>query len=292
MITIDESRCTLCGLCLPVCVRRILQEGKKSVEVTDPELCMLCGHCQAVCPTDAWQFTAGNEEFIPAPHREEIPEPNTFLRFLRRRRSLRVYQNKLVEKEKLKKIIEAGRYAPTGSNRQACAYEVFGGREILDPICALAIQTLEKQGREMEEILDRLRRKKEPIPEELLPRQYLSPVWARIARKWAAGEDQLLHQAPALVVIHMKKNLATTPEFDAGIASAQMILMAETLGLGTCYIGFLIMAIENSPELKEMMRIPADHRALLAFTVGYANVEFLKLVARKPAQVEWIGDFA
>jgi len=63
-----------------------------------------------------------------------------------------------------------------------------------------------------------------------------------------------------LIIIHMKKTLATTPEIDAAIASTQMVLLAETLGLGTCYIGFLIWAIENSGLLKKRFRDPAGEQ--------------------------------
>ena len=97
MITIDEKRCTKCGLCIPICVRRILQEGDSSIQIIDPALCLYCGHCKAVCPTDAPQFSEGNEEFTAVPSKEEIPSAVPFLRFLRNRRSLRLYQDKPVE---------------------------------------------------------------------------------------------------------------------------------------------------------------------------------------------------
>ena len=120
MITIDEQKCTLCGECILVCVRRILQKGETSVEILDPAMCLYCGHCKAVCPADAIQFSEGNDQFLPVPSKKGIPSPAVFFRFLRRRRSLRLYQDRLVEKTKLRMLIEAGRYAPTGSNRQAC----------------------------------------------------------------------------------------------------------------------------------------------------------------------------
>lgn len=291
MISIDESKCTNCGLCIPVCVRRILQEGEKSAEIIGPAMCLYCGHCKAVCPTDAPQFSEGNEEFKPGPSKEEIPSPAPFFRFLRSRRSLRLYQDRPVEKEKLKMLIEAGRFAPTGSNRQACEYVVVSGRKALDKICSLAIQNLQRQGKAIQEVLDEHSRLKKPLPEEMISRQTLPAVWDRIAKKWDEGTDQLLHHAPSLVIIHMKSNLATTPEIDAAIASTQMILMAETQGLGTCYIGFLITAIENSEELKEMLKIPSDHRSLVAFIVGYPDVEFLRMVYRNPAKTTWIDEF-
>ena len=291
MITIDERRCNNCGLCVPICVRRILEEGENSVRITDPGMCLYCGHCKAVCPTDAPQFSEGAEEFTPVPSQEEIPAAAPFFRFLRSRRSLRVYQERLVEKTKLKMIVEAGRYAPTGANRQACEYVVIGGRKTLDKICSLAIQNLLKQGKKIQEILDEHKRSQKPLPEKMISRQNIPAVWERIAKKWEEGVDQLLHHAPALVLIHMKKNMAATPEIDASIASTQMVLMAETLGLGTCYIGFLIWAVEDSKKLKKMLGIPPDHKSLIAFTIGYPDVKFLRLAARNPAKASWMGEF-
>jgi nitroreductase/NAD-dependent dihydropyrimidine dehydrogenase PreA subunit len=292
MIRMDANRCTHCGLCIPVCFPRILQERDGAVTITDPGLCRLCGHCKAVCPADAFQFVEGNEDFEPAPAPEEIPSPGGFLRFLRRRRSHRTYQDQPVEKEKLQQIVEAGRFAPTGGNRQACQFVIIGGRKTLDRVCTLAIQMLQDRGAEIRQITERSQRLQEPMPPEDQIRQPYLPVWERMAAKWREGVDQLLHHAPALVVIHMKKNLAVTPELDAGMAASQMVLMAETLGLGTCYIGFLIMAIERSAALKEMVKIPAGHRALVAFTVGYPAARYLRLVSRHPARVEWLGNFA
>jgi len=290
MISIDESRCNLCGICVPVCVRKILKQGGKSVEITEPGLCLACGHCKAVCPTDAPQLSGGNEEFELGPSKEEIPAPTPFFRFLRSRRSLRIYQEKPVEKNKLEMVINAGRYAPTGSNRQACEYVVVSGRKTLDKVCSLAIQNLQEQGKVIQEVMDRHNRLKKPLPQKMISRQNLPAVWERIAKKWEEGVDQLLHHAPALVIIHMKKSMATTPEIDATIASTQMILMAETLGLGTCYIGFLIWAIENSKKLKKMLGISPDHKALVAFTIGYPGIQFLRLVGRNQAKVSWISE--
>ncbi len=291
MITIDKSRCNLCGICLPVCVRRILRPGEKSVEVTDPPLCLSCGHCKAVCPTDAPRFKVGNEEFVPAPKREEIPEASGFFRFLRSRRSLRRYQDRPVEKEKLAKVLEAGRYAPTGANRQACEYTIVSGRKTLDPVCNLAIQVLLARGREINAVLEDHRRRQAPLPEEYAILQNYPAVWERIDQAWKRGEDQLLYRTPALVLIHIKEGVATSAEVDAAIASTHMILMAETLGLGTCYIHFLVWAIGLSPELRILLKIPDDHKVYVDFTIGYPDVEYLRLPARKPAKATWIGEF-
>jgi nitroreductase/NAD-dependent dihydropyrimidine dehydrogenase PreA subunit len=290
MISIDEGKCNLCGICVPVCVRRILKLGTKSAEVTDRSLCLACGHCKAVCPTDAPQIPDLNEQFAPVPPRKAMPTAATLFQFLRRRRSLRVYQDQPVEKAKLKMLVEAGRYAPTGSNRQACEYIIVSGRKILDSVCTLAIQVLQEQGGKIAAAVEQYRKAQKPLSEDLASQQFFPAVWDRIAKRWKEGKDQLLHHAPALVLIHIKKDAATTPDIDAGIAATQMVLMAETLGLGTCFIFFLVRTLQESKELRTLLRIPGDHRVYVAFTVGYPAVKYLRFTGRRPAGAEWIGE--
>ena len=292
MISIEESRCTQCGLCIPVCVRRILEKDEKGVRIIDAGMCLSCGHCKAICPTDAPIFShLVEKEFEAIPKAEALPDPSAFLRFLRRRRSLRLYQSKPVELEKLQMILEAGRFAPTGANRQACEYVVVNNRKILDRVCTLATQALQEEGQRVKEALDRLHRLKEPLPEKYILKQFSPPVWDRIARKWMEeGVDQLFYHAPALVLIHMEKGVTTTPDVDTAMAGMQMVLMAESLALGTCFIGYLVSVLENSAELKKVLEIPRDHQAHVAFTVGYPQAKFLRLVGRNPIKVKWIGD--
>lgn len=291
MISIDEKRCTLCGLCVPVCGRRILEEGDRGVEVTDPDLCIFCGHCKAVCPTDAPSLSDLDEaEFDPILSADKLPDPSEFLRFLRRRRSTRVYKKKPVEIEKLRMILEAGRFAPTGGNRQPCEYIVVRGREILDQACSLTIQTLHRLGESVKEASRRHDQLNEPVPEQFIPIQNYPAVWERMARKWEEGIDQLFYHAPALILIHIKQGATTSPDVDTGLSAMHMILMAETLGLGTCLNGFLVSALKLSDELRKVLEIPDDHQVHATFTVGYPDVEFLRVVARNPAKVEWLGD--
>ena len=291
MVSIDENRCTLCGLCIRVCLRGVLKEEKKNIVVIDPASCILCGHCKAICPTDAPKFSNLSEnEFELTPNIEEMPNPSSFLRFLRRRRSQRIYSSKPVEIEKLKMIIEAGRFAPTGGNRQGCEYIVVTGRKILDRVCTLTIQTLQEQGKLVKEALDRYHRSKVPLPEEYITMQYYPSIVDRFAEKWKEGVDQLLYHAPVLILVHMKQGITTTPQVDASLSAMHMILMAETLGLGTCINGFLFFALHHSGELREVLEIPSDHQVHVAFTVGYSDVEFLRLVARNPAKIKWIDD--
>jgi nitroreductase/NAD-dependent dihydropyrimidine dehydrogenase PreA subunit len=291
MISIDANRCTLCGLCVPACVRGILKEGDKGVEVTEPELCIFCGHCRAVCPTEAPGFSQLDEnEFEPVLGGDQLPDPSEFLRFLRRRRSTRVYKNRPVEIEKLRIILEAGRFAPTGGNRQPCEYTVVRGRELLDQASALTVQALGKLEELVKEAFRRHHQLNEPLPEEFIPFQNSPPVWGRLTKKWKEGRDPIFYRAPALILIQTKRGATTSADVDAGLAAMHMILMAETMGLGTCLNGFLVTALKRSEELRNVLKIPDDHQVHVTFAVGYPDIEFLQTVARNPVNVKWLGD--
>ena len=290
MISIDKNLCNSCGICVAICPRRILRLGEESVEVADQAMCMTCGHCKAVCPKNAPGFTMGNEDFEPLSPKDKILSPSDFLLFIRRRRSIRQYVEEPVEKEKLAMIVEAGRYSPTGGNRQACEFTVIKGRKTLDEICTLAIQQLLNEARVIREVFNRHERFKEPVPEEYISKKVLPSVWERIGRAWEGGQDQLLYHAPSLILIHLNEGSATTGVIDAGIASMNMIYMAETLGLGACYIAFLAWAVQGSKALQNFLKIPAGNRLHIAFTVGYPKVKYLRLVARRPAKMTWLGE--
>jgi len=290
MVSIDRNLCNSCGICVAICPRRILRLGEESVEVIDQALCMACGHCKAVCPKDAPGFTVGNEDFEPLSPKEKILSPSDFLHFIRRRRSIRQYQEKSVDKEKLAMIVQAGRYSPTGGNRQACEFTVISGRKTLDEVCTLSIRQLLSEARVIREAFDRHERFKEPVPEEYFSKKVLPAVWERIGRAWEDGQDQLLYHAPSLILIHVNEGSATTGIIDAGIASMNMLHMAETLGLGTCYIAFLVWAVQGSKALGTFLQLPVCNRLHVAFAVGYPKVKYFRLVARQPAKLTCLGE--
>jgi hypothetical protein len=58
--------------------------------------------------------------------------------------------------------------------------------------------------------------------------------------------------------------------------------------LGTCYIGFLVGAAQDSSEIKDLLGISHNDKPVVAFVVGYPDVEYLRLVSRNSARVKWI----
>ena len=295
-ITIDQDRCTRCESCVDVCVRRIYESTGDNITLTDPAKCIVCGHCMAICPTDAIRLSVVNpDEFEPIQKISDSPDPDRLMGLFRRRRSVRRFQERPVEREKIEKIIEAGRFAPTGGNLQPFRFSVVQTPEVLQYIKKMVIGSfVEKTARDDRVLAEKIERGEALSAAENMQHAY-AERWRANADALDRGVDRLLYHAPALISLYVPAVFTQYSVTEAGcvvgLTGMQMVLMAESLGLGTCFIGYIAgssVGIANSlPEVKKAMNIPEDYAISLAFVVGYSDFDYLRSVSRKPARISW-----
>lgn len=122
MITINEEKCIGCGLCAKDCFTKdidVTNQKAKSKRIR----CIECGHCIAVCPKNAIALeNYPMSEIIEYQKGDFEIDEDQYLRSLKYRRTIRQFSNKQVENHKIEKIIEAGRYSPTGGNQQNVSF--------------------------------------------------------------------------------------------------------------------------------------------------------------------------
>jgi len=58
-LSLDNEKCTGCGICLDVCPQEVLRLVESKVEIFDKDACMECGACMQNCPFDAINVRAG-----------------------------------------------------------------------------------------------------------------------------------------------------------------------------------------------------------------------------------------
>ena len=262
MITIEKEKCIGCGLCVKDCpAGKLKLEEKKAVYT--PE-CIECGHCVAICPQAAVSIPEYDMDDVEEFENGSFAvEPEHFLRAVKFRRSIRSYSVKPLEREKVEKILQAGRYTPTAKNTQSCRFIVV--QDELDQFKDLL----------WEEIPELAERMKTEFPQYAMLFKFMYRK-----RKKNPADDQLFFNAPACILIVSEHPL------DGGLAAANMETMAVAEGAGVLYSGYLQRIIESSPKLKEWLGI-AERRLACCMLVGYPAVTYRRTAPRKKADIVW-----
>lgn len=138
------------------------------------------------------------------------------------RRSMRKYKEEMPDRGLIEKVIEAGRYAPSGSNSQNTHFIVITDKKILSEL-ADAVKT-------------------EFSRMEAGENTYVSIKHAINASK--KGDYIFHYNAPVLVVIANKKGYGNAMA-DSACALENMMIAGNALDLGTCWINQLHWLDDN-----------------------------------------------
>ena len=157
---------------------------------------------------------------------------NPFQQLVKGRRSIRRYLEKPVEREKILTCIEAARLAPSAENVQPWRFLI--------------------------------------IDDPDLKAQFAKEVFSGIyfITKFAA-------KAPVLILILAKLDIIANRigkqiqnihyyYIDSGIAGEHIVLQAEELGLGTCWIGWF-----NPRKARKFLKIPRKYKIVSLMAMGY-----------------------
>jgi nitroreductase/NAD-dependent dihydropyrimidine dehydrogenase PreA subunit len=269
-IEIDRNLCQKDGLCAAVCPMGIIlgkpKEFPQKVSGGD-DICIDCGHCVAVCPTGAITQRTMSPDNCPPLESQSIWDEDQAEEFLRKRRSIRAYKNQPVEREKLEKLIDIARYAPSGHNTQPARWLVIRDADEIHAIGGL--------------VCDWMRYMLENKPE--LARSLLMD---KIIELWDQGVDRILRGAPHLIVAHAHKDERTAPAA-CTIALSYLELFAPSLGLGSCWAGFFNTAANLWQPLKDYLDLPEGHVSQGAQMVGYPKIQYQRLPLRKEPVITW-----
>jgi len=279
IIHIDRTKCISCSTCIKVCpmgviaMEMLLGSGCTPIDVsipfaTAPEKCIRCGHCVAVCPKGALDHDAAPLSAQTDIGKVDTLTPEAAVRFLRSRRSIRVYKEDPVPKETLAHLMDIARFAPSGTNIRGLSYLAVSDKEVLARVTGAVVEWLEekltKQGSKM-------------------PKTFWEPV-----HEYRKGKDALLRGAPHLILALTSPEILAVSMESAKFALEYVELLAPTMGLGTCWMGLIqVCATKKYQPLMEALSIPAEKVVVGVITAGYPKYRYQRLVDRDPLNIQW-----
>jgi nitroreductase len=170
------------------------------------------------------------------------------LELIRKRQSDRSYSDKAVEKDKLERIIEAGRMAPSACNAQPWKFIVVDDPELLSRLAVAASAKLLGMNSFVGQ----------------------APLQIVVVREKANMSSRI-----GATVKNKDYSL-----IDIGIASENICLQSAAEGLGSCMIGWF-----DEKMVRKILHIPASKRVELIITIGYPAKEHRDKKRKPPEEI-------
>lgn len=165
-----------------------------------------------------------------------LTEVDPVLATIMARRSIRKYLDKPVEHAKLEVIAKCGINAPSGGNRQPWVVRIVEDQKLIADVTEVY---------------------KRANPDQV-----------------ARDKDfkNMFRNAPTLICVCSPT--AGGGDLDAGLIGQNMVLAAQAMGLGTCYLGGPVRFLLSNPDCKffiDRLDIPSDYRLHYIIAIGYPD---------------------
>jgi nitroreductase/NAD-dependent dihydropyrimidine dehydrogenase PreA subunit len=235
--------------------------------------CIHCGHCVAICP-ESTVFP----DMDPVKKLNSLKvSPIEFQDLSASIRTCRSYQNKEVDDSTLNLLIENMKHYPSASNARPIEITAVKTQELIQKLNDRTAETLIKTIKVITSPLLM------PILKALAPKMNVSRLnnykKQYIVRN--TPESSLVcHHAPMVMLFHAPVKKYGMAAADAYIWSTYTSIYANTLGLGTCFNGFITNGMERSKAMRSEFSIPSGHRVYAALLLGYPKVKYINEAGR------------
>ena len=302
----DEEKCTKCGLCLENCPFRAWETDEDGFPRQKEEYeCFSCYNCMVACPTEAiaivdvYHVDDGFYRTDPHPLGAKMPLPprdaegnpdewNAIERAVLERRSVRNFKDQPVPESLIWRVLEAGRFAPSAGNCQPWKFVVVTNKALINEMNQAvyngmnAIYTAYKHDELVKSLVPMY--EANPSPGTYDPRVILGGIGAIVR-----GTLPTFLNAPVVILIAGDERAITGPEINVGICGQNMNLVANSLGIRACWVGFSVV-INMVPPLKEKLGIKDPWRIVSAMVLGYPKFKQDGVVPREFRPIAWFRE--
>lgn len=209
------------------------------------------------------------------------------------RRSYRVFKKNPVSKNLIKKILTAGGQAPSSANMQPWEFVVVSGQE-RDDLSQMMLKSFLSQKKGYD-ILG----KESFFPQQLLDRRkkFFTDVFKKLFKhkvspmKFVMEGTLRFYDAPIIILVFVDKRIAKRFLFDIGACVQNIVLAAQSEGIGTHLVG-LIMKYQDA--VKKKLHIPEEKEMVVGICLGYPDMDnpindFKPDRAGLDQFVKWVG---
>lgn len=184
---------------------------------------------------------------------------NEVLKAIRNRRSTRVFLPEQIKESELNAILEAGIYAPSATNKQPWHFTVVQNKDLIDRLNYSFKEFAKKSDND-----------------------YM--------RQFGSNEKfHVFYNSPTVILVsgEIGNKYAS---IDSAAAVENMLIAGESLGIGSCWIGFIEYLLESDEgkDFIDELKIPEGFKQIHAVSFGYKRNTSTNAPARRENTITYI----
>ncbi|MFP4497078.1 MAG: nitroreductase family protein [Vulcanimicrobiota bacterium] len=181
---------------------------------------------------------------------------NNVIEAIFNRQSVRSYKDEQIKPGELELIVESGVQAATAKNRQPWHFTVIQNREFIDYMNLVNNRLMSRDDNET------------------------------LSERARDGNFHVFYHAPTVIVVSGQKDNYYSL-VDCSAAAQNMMVAAESLGIGTCWIGLIRYFLSLEEEV-EKLKIPEGYEPFFAVCFGYKGENLNPKPVREKEVVSYI----
>jgi nitroreductase/NAD-dependent dihydropyrimidine dehydrogenase PreA subunit len=302
VMKLDPANCTSCRLCVDNCPFRCweMEEGGYP-KLKDGYECFSCFNCMVACPTDAISivetYHVKGGFWATEPHPLPIKPPlrprdaegnldewNAIERAVLLRRSVRNFKEDPVPDHLIRRVLEAGRFAPSAGNCQPWQFIVITDRALIHQMdeASWAMANGMYSMYRNDEQVPNLAGMAEANPAMFDPRLALGGMGA-VARKDLPPSLN----APCVILLAADSRAIGGTQLNIGICGQNMNLVANSLGIKACWCGFLVPGVS---AIADKIELGPNWSVITTLVLGWPAFKQEGMVPREYRPVMWLRE--
>ena len=179
---------------------------------------------------------------------------------IEKRRSIRSYTDRPLEKDTLERLITLAIKAPTGSGMEPWGFVVLQDQKEIDALS-------------------------ERVKQKVLNNLADYPQFSQY-ESWLRNEKYHIFYHASTVLIIYGNSASPWNVYDCSLVAGNIMLAAENEGIGSCWIGFA-EALFDDADFKAEHNVPANFHLVSTLSMGYAKVAVPPCTRKPPVFFSW-----
>ena len=300
VMKVNPEKCTGCGLCIQNCPFKCWKMGENEIpRLRDGYACFSCFNCLVACPVDAisivstYKVAGGYFDTgfppvkMPQEPRDAEGNPARWTeveRVIMSRRSVRNFKEDPVPEPLIRRVLEAGRFAPSAGNMQPWKFTVVTDKKFIAELEEVAYNVnaeLYNLYINDDTAMKVFAMVGGTLPAPVFDSRVIVGGFGAVVRK----DLPLFFNAPCVIFVGAHEKLVE-PAMHIGVCGQNMVLTAKSLGLGCCWSNFG-RDVRLVPEIKAKLGFDNGWNIMTSICLGYPKFKQEGIVPRMFRPITW-----